>query len=113
MARYWLTLFAYTPEALARLTKDPQDRGAAVRQMVEASGGKLHAFFHSTGEYHGVVITEYPDEKSAAAVGWTVESVGHLKTYKLIHLYSVEETLEALRSAGDIAWQGPSGGGSS
>jgi uncharacterized protein with GYD domain len=60
--------------------------------MIEASGGKLHAFLHSTGEYHGVVIAEYPDD--TPAVAWTVESVGHLKTYKLIHLYSVDETLE-------------------
>ena len=56
MARYWLTLLAYTPEALARLTQDPQDRSAAVREMVEATGGKLVAFYHSYGEYHGVEL---------------------------------------------------------
>ena len=107
MARYWLTLLAFTPEALANLTKNPQDRAAATREMLEAAGGKLHAYFHSSGEYHAAVIAEVPDDNPALA--WTIESVGHLKTYKLIPLYSVEETLEALR-AGDIAWQGPSGG---
>ena len=106
----YLTLVTYTPEALAQLTKNPQDRTAAVRESVEARGGKLVAFYHSSGEYHAAVIAEVPDDNPALA--WTIESVGHLKTYKLIHLYSVEETLEALR-AGDIAWQGPSGGGSS
>ena len=111
MARYWLTLLAYTPEVLARITKDPQDRAAATREMVEASGGKLHAYFHSTGEYHAAVITEYPDENPA--LPYIIESVGHLKTYKLIHLYTAEEMLKSLRNAGDIAWQGPSGGGSS
>jgi uncharacterized protein with GYD domain len=33
-----LALVAYTPEALARLTQDPQDRSDAVREMVEATG---------------------------------------------------------------------------
>jgi uncharacterized protein with GYD domain len=77
--------------------------------MLEAAGGKLVAYFHSSGEYHAAVIAEVPDDNPALA--WAIESVGHLKTYKLIHLYSVEETLEALRKAGDLAWQGPSGGG--
>jgi hypothetical protein len=40
MARH-LTLAAYTPEALAQLTRDPQDHSAAVREAQEASGGKL------------------------------------------------------------------------
>ena len=38
MARYWLTLLAFTPEALANLTKNPQDRAAATREMRWAPG---------------------------------------------------------------------------
>ena len=53
-----LALFAYTPEALARLAQDPQDRSAPVRQMVEASGGKLVALYHCYGEYHRAYNTE-------------------------------------------------------
>jgi hypothetical protein len=60
------------------------------------------------GEYHAAVITEEADTLTGLTGAWTSEAAGHLKTYKLIPLYSVEETLEALR-AGDIALQGPSG----
>jgi hypothetical protein len=34
-------------------------------------------------------------------------AVGHLKTFKSIPLFTVEETMEALRNAGDVALRGP------
>ncbi len=103
----YLTLVAYEPEALAQLTRNPEDRTAAVREAAEARGGKLVAFYHSSGEYHAAVITEEPDERAALAGAWTSEAVGHLKTFKTIPLYTVEEAMEALRNAGDIALRGP------
>jgi uncharacterized protein with GYD domain len=108
----YLTLVTYTPEALAQLTKNPQDRTAAVREAVEARGGKLVAFYHSSGEYHAAVITEEADTHAGLAGAWTSEAAGHLKTFKSIPLYTVEETMDALRNAGDIALRGPSGGSS-
>ena len=109
-----LALVAYTPEALAGLTQNPQDRSAAVREMVEATGGKLVAFYHSYGEYHAVLITEDPEDATAgAAAAWAADSAGHLKTYKLIPLLTVEESMEGLRKAGELAFRGPSGGSSS
>lgn len=103
-----LALVAYTPDALASLTRDPQDRSAAVRQMVEATGGKLVAFYHSYGEYHAAVITEDPeDDTMGAAAAWAADSAGHLKTYKLIPLLTVEESMGGLRKAGEMAFRGP------
>ena len=109
----YLTLVTYTPEALAHLTKNPQDRTAAVRESVEARGGKLVAFYHSSGEYHAAVITEEADNLTGLTGAWTSEAAGHLKTFKSIPLYTVEETMDALRNAGDIALRAPSGDSSS
>ena len=103
----YLTLVTYTPEALTQLTKNPQDRTAAVRESVEARGGKLVAFYHSSGEYHAAVITEEADNLTGLAGAWTTEAVGHLKTFKSMPLYTAEETMEALRNAGDIALRPP------
>ena len=109
-----LALVAYTPEALASLAQNPQDRSDAVRQMVEATGGRLVAFYHSYGEYHAAVITEDPDDDAmGAAAAWAADSAGHLKTYKLIPLLTVEEAMEGLRKAGELAFRGPSGSSSS
>ena len=103
-----LALFTYTPEALAGLLREPQDRSAAVREWTEAYGGKLVAFYHAgEGDCHGITISEVPDGYIPAS-GWTAEAAGHLKTFKSIPLYTPEETMEALRNAGDIALRGPS-----
>jgi len=37
-------------------------------------------------------------------------SAGHLKAYKTTKLFTVEETMEAMRKAGSLAFQGPSRG---
>ena len=108
----YLTLVTYTPEALAQLTRNPQDRTAAVRESVEARGGRLVAFYHSSGEYHAAVITEEADTLAGLAGAWITEAVGHLKEFKSIPLYTPEETMEALRNAGGITFRGPSGGSS-
>jgi uncharacterized protein with GYD domain len=99
MPRY-LNLFAYTPEALASLYRDPQDRSAAAREFSEARGGKLLAFYHMLGgqEYHGFSITEEPREKILGA-GRGVEASGHLKTFRGFEIFTPEELVEALRDA--------------
>ena len=108
-----LALVAFTPEALANLTRNPHDRSAAVRELMEATGGKLVAYYHSYGEYHAVVITEDPDDDAmGAAAAWAADSAGHLKTYKLIPLLTVEEAMDGLRKAGEMAFRGPSGSSS-
>jgi uncharacterized protein with GYD domain len=102
-----LALFTYTPEALAGLLREPQDRSAAVREWTEARGGKLVALYHTLGEYHVVVITEEPDGLAAVAGDWTAEAAGHIKTFKSMPLFTAEETMEALRNADDIALRPP------
>jgi hypothetical protein len=68
----------------------------------------LVAFYHSSGEYHAAVITEEADTLAGLAGAWTSEAAGHLKTFKSIPLHTPEETMEALRNAGDLALRGPS-----
>jgi uncharacterized protein with GYD domain len=104
-----LTLFAYTPEALAELARNPEDRSMAVRELVEGMGGRLIAFYHSFGEYHGAIIAEVPDDITGTAVSIAAQSAGHLKAYKEIPLLDIEEGLEALRRASAAAFRGPAG----
>jgi uncharacterized protein with GYD domain len=111
MPRY-LNLFSYTPEALASLTKNPQDRSVAVRESSEARGGKLLAFYHMGGgvEYHGFTITEEPDDETAEASGWAVEAAGHIKTFRSFQIFTPEEMMESLRKAGGETLRPPTSG---
>ena len=101
---------AYTAEALATMAKNPQDRSKPVRELMEKLGGRMIGFYFCFGEYDVVALGELPDDSAATAVALAAVSPGHLKAYKTTKLFTVEETMEAMRKAGSITFQGPSRG---
>ncbi len=62
---FFLHQVSYTPEALARLIANPQDRFEAVRAPIEKLGGKVQNSYFAFGQYDAVLITEMPDNVSA------------------------------------------------
>jgi uncharacterized protein with GYD domain len=109
MALY-MVQFSYTAEAWAALAKNPQDRSVPIKALAEKMGGKLIGVYYCFGEYDGVVFAELPDDKAAIAIVLAAVSPGHLKANKTTRLFTVEETMEAMRMAGSLAFQGPSRG---
>ncbi len=107
---FYMIQGAYTAEALATLAKNPQDRSAPVRELVQKLGGRLVGFYFCFGEYDVVALSELPDDSAATALALAAVSPGHLKAYKTTKLFTVEETMEAMRKAGSLAFQGPSRG---
>ncbi len=101
---------AYTAEALATMAKNPQDRSVPVRELVQKLGGRMIGFYFCFGEYDVVALVELPDDSAATALALAAVSPGHLKAYKTTKLFTVEETMEAMRKAGSLAFQGPSKG---
>src|SRR5215831_1934985 len=99
---------AYTTEALAAMAKNPQDRSIPVRELVQKLGGQLMSFYYCFGEYDAVGLAELPDDSSASAFALAAVSPGHLKAYKTTKLLTVEETMQAMRKAGSLSFQGPS-----
>ena len=107
---FYMIQGAYTAEALATLAKNPQDRSAPVRELLQKLGGRLVGFYFCFGEYDVVALSELPDDSAATALALAAVSPGHLKAYKTTKLFTVEETMEAMRKAGSLAFQGPSRG---
>jgi uncharacterized protein with GYD domain len=109
MALY-LVQAAYTAEAIATMAKHPQDRSVPVRELTQKLGGRLLGFYFCYGEYDVVGLAELPDDSAATAFALAAMSPGHLKAYKTTKLFTVEETMEAMRKAGSLTFQGPSRG---
>jgi uncharacterized protein with GYD domain len=107
---FYMIQGAYTVEAIATMAKNPQDRSVPVRELVQKIGGRLISFYFCFGEYDVVVLVELPDDSAATAVAMAAISPGHLKAYKTTKLFTAEETMEAMRKAGGLAFQGPSKG---
>ena len=78
---------SYTTEGTKGLLKDGgSKRRAAVQQMIEKAGGKLHAFYYAFGEADVYGIAEFPDQATAAAVSLAVNGAGavHFRSTVLI-----------------------------
>ena len=103
----YLTRFSYTPEAWARMAKNPEDRRNAARSYIESVGGKLHGFWYAFGEFDGYNLWEAPDNVSMAAVAIAIGGGGALSKSETTVLMTVEETLEALGRAGSVGYRPP------
>jgi uncharacterized protein with GYD domain len=103
----YLTRFSYTPEAWARMAKNPEDRREAARSYIESVGGKLHGFWYAFGEYDGYNLWEAPDNVARAAVAIAIGSGGSLSKIETTALLTVEETLEALRRVDAVRYRAP------
>jgi uncharacterized protein with GYD domain len=109
MAHYMIQA-AYTTEAVATMAKNPQDRSVPVRELVQKLGGQLTGLYFCFGKYDVVALAELPDDTAAIATSLAAISPGHLKAYKTTKLFTVEETMEGMRKAGSVTFQGPSQG---
>ena len=104
---FYLMRFSYTPEAWARLIKNPEDRRGVARAVIEKLGGKLHGFWYGFGAHDGYVLIEAPDNISAAALSVGIASRGALRSAETTVLLTVEETIEMLKKTQDLPYRVP------
>jgi uncharacterized protein with GYD domain len=103
----YLTKFSYTPETWAKLIANPEDRRKAAEEYIESVGGKLHGFWYAFGAHDGFNLWEAPDNVSIAAVVLAISGGGALSSCETTVLLTVDETLEALRSAQQVQYRAP------
>jgi hypothetical protein len=65
----YLVKFSMTPEAWAKLIKEPEDRRQTVGPLLEANGGKLLGLWYAFGDHDGYVLAEAPDTTTIASAG--------------------------------------------
>lgn len=96
---------SYTKEAWARLVANPQDRIEVVRQPIEQLGGKLETAYFAFGPFDALLITDMPDNISAAAIAIAFAAGGAVANIQTTPLMTAEETLQALRTAGTCGYK--------
>jgi len=102
---FYLHQVSYTPEALARLISNPQDRLEAVRAPVEKLGGKIKDSYFAFGPHDAVLITEMPDNVSAAAIALAFAAGGALRSCQTTALMTASEAVDAMRRAGTCGYK--------
>jgi uncharacterized protein with GYD domain len=67
----------------ARNVKDSPKRLDAARKAVEALGGGIRAFYLTMGDYDMVMVTEAPDDATAARFALELGMMGNVRTRTL------------------------------
>ena len=70
---HFLTQVAYNEQAWQALVANPQNRLDAIRPVIEKLGGRVVNAYFAFGDYDFVLITELPNNVSAAALAIAAE----------------------------------------
>ena len=98
---WFLVRFQFTSTSAKAMIENPHDRSGPARMLVESFGGKMHHYFFSFGDYDGVGIIEFPDNKSAAAFSMKAGSTGAFSKFETTVLMPTAEAEAAMRQARD------------
>jgi len=104
-----LIQFSYTPDTLAKLVHNPEDRSTVVKKLIEQSGGRMLEFYYSFGEYDGMVIAEMPDHVASLATTFSAFSQGGLTNLKTTVLITVSDAMKAMKIASGLTIPLPAG----
>ncbi|WP_411093264.1 GYD domain-containing protein [Streptomyces sp. 049-1] len=101
----YLIQATYTHEGTQGLLKEgASGRRAAVEQVVTGLGGRVESMYFAFGEHDVVIIVDFPDPISMAAVSLTVKASGALHT-RATPLLTLDEIDEAARR--QVAFRAP------
>src|ERR1700693_1749024 len=106
----FLSQVAYNEEGWQALVSNPQNRLEAIRPVVDKLGGRIVNAYYAFGDYDFVLIAEFPDSVSAAALAIAAAAGGAVKSIKTTPLMEASEGLEALRKAAASGYRAPTSG---
>jgi uncharacterized protein with GYD domain len=98
----YLVQASYTPEGVKGvLSEGGSGRRDAVHQVTESLGGTVETLYFAFGSDDVIVVLDFPDNASAAAVAMTVAATGLINT-RMTPLLTAEEIDEAARKSIDF-----------
>ena len=106
----FLSQVAYNEDGWKALVSNPQNRLEAIRPVVEKLGGRILNAYFAFGDYDFVLISDFPDNVSVAALAIAAAAGGAVKSIKTTPLMEAAEGLEALRKAAASGYRAPTSG---
>jgi len=79
---HYISLIRYTPQGAAKIKESPARLDVA-RKAAEGAGGKVHAWYLTMGKYDAVIISEFPNDETAAKFMLATGSMGNVTTQTL------------------------------
>lgn len=103
----YMAQFAYTREAWAQFTKNPEDRTPLIKGLAEKLGCRLEGHYYSFGEYDGFLIIEATNEEAITSFTIAAIAPGHLRATKITTLMTPNVMVAALKKAANTSFRGP------
>jgi uncharacterized protein with GYD domain len=75
----FVTLFNLTPQGIQNIRESP-NRLEAAKKLVRSCGGEMKAFYFVMGHYDAVVISEAPDDETAAKAALALGAFGNVRS---------------------------------
>ena len=94
---------------MATLVRNPDDRGAVLRALVQRLGGKIETFDFCFGDYHLVSIVEFPDNESMEAISMAIYASGAVEELKITVLIPMDEAVRSMTRAAAAEYRPPAG----
>ena len=88
--RSYVILVNWTDEGVKN-SRDTLKRAKAFGRLIESRGGKVREHLYTLGEYDIVMVTEFPDDDTAAAAVLQLASLGNVRT-KTMRAFTDQET---------------------
>jgi uncharacterized protein with GYD domain len=85
----YLSLISWTEQGVKNF-RETTKRAQSFAELVERSGGRVHDFRWTVGEYDMFIVTEFPDDQAAAAALLQVAALGNVRSKTLRAFDSAE-----------------------
>ncbi len=95
----FITYASYSQSAVQGMLQKPANRTGPVKALLEKVGGKLLAFYMTTGSNDVVVISEVPDGTDAVAVGMAVAASGAVEKIETVRVWTADDFVAVAEKA--------------
>jgi len=96
--RSYVILANWTDQGV-KSSRDTLKRAKSFRALIESRGGKLREHLYTLGDYDIIMVTEFPDDDSAAAAVLTLASLGNVRA-KTMRAFTDGETAGIIAQLG-------------
>jgi uncharacterized protein with GYD domain len=90
---------SYTPESVANLVGDPQDRIETIRPALEDMGATILAYGYPIGEYDVLIVYNASDDTTAAGLALAIAAGGAMRSATTTRLLTGNEWVDSLQKA--------------
>jgi len=87
----FITYASYSHAGIKGLVEKPADRSKVLKAVIDKAGGKLIAFYMTTGSNDVVAIFDVPDGSDAVAVGMAIAASGSLAKIETVRAWPAAE----------------------